>query len=251
MAEPRPLNPNQQAFVNELLATSPRNASAAYARAYGLEQGLGTAQAGSRLMRDKRVALAVAAADKERAARVGLTADEILAELRAVVTADPRDLMEYRRGACRFCHGAGHLFQRTPHEYRTDLAAYLAEQRRLEVAGKDADPLGLAFDIQGGVGFNPNRKPNKQCPECHGHGRGYGYFKDSRDVPAAAARLYAGLKETKDGCEVKIRSVDKSVELMMRNAGMLRDKEPEGTLEDKARAVRELIAQSRAIIGTE
>ncbi len=245
----RPLNHKQSLFVEYLLADVDLRAGAAYQRAYGCS--LSAANTGaSKLMDDPRVIALVEKAKAERLLQAGLTKGEILAELRAIVTADPRDLIEFRRGACRYCYGAGFLFHRTPAEYRRDLADY---QKNDEAKPADKrDPMGLKFPVEGGVGFNPTKAPNPECPECFGAGQGYSYAKDSRNVPLAAARLYAGVKETKDGLEIKTRSVDKSVELLMRHAGMLSDgdKGREGTPEEKAAKVRELVAALDATTGT-
>lgn len=236
----RPLNQNQELFVEHLLASETLDAKAAYLAVYKCKPNA-AAVGGCKLLQDPRVKARLAARKAERMEQLGLTQGEILRELRAIATADPRDLIEYRRGACRYCYGAGFQFHRTPAEYRRDLAQYQAAQAT-KPAG-ERDELGLKFDPQGGVGFNPTKAPNPDCPECFGQGEGYAYPKDSREVPAAAARLYAGVKETKDGLEIKTRSPDKALELMMRHAGMLadRDKDPGGTAEEKAAKVRALV----------
>jgi phage terminase small subunit len=154
-----------------------------------------------------------------------LTVSDLLEELQLIVKADPRDLMEYYRGSCRYCHGMGHQYQRTPAEYARDLQAYLATPE-----GKK-DPAGLGFPTLGGVGFRKRAHPNPECPECEGEGVGYSFVKDTRYLPRAAARLFAGIKETKEGLEIKTRKVDKLVELAMKNLGMLAEK-AEGSEED-------------------
>lgn len=242
-----PLNPNQLRFINYVTADEKRNAAAAYARAYGLEDGQVAAACASRLMADPRVKAEIAKRDAERAARLNMTADDLVRELRDVVTADPRDLMEYYRGACRHCYGHQYKRQRTPAEYEADFKAY----KRLDAARKGGpiDPLGLDFDPEGGIGFNPTREPNPDCPECFGQGVGYSYVKDTRTLSRGAARLFAGIKETKDGIEVKTRNVDKLHELYMRHLGMLEAKKDDETAEDKAAQVRALVAALGATTG--
>ena len=227
------------------MSVLPRNAMAAYMRAYQCPRQTANVNA-TRLMSDPRVKAAIKAAEVDMAERFGMTSEDIVKELRAVVVADPRDLIEYRRGACRYCYGVGFLYHRTPAEYRRDLAEYLKAES-LKKEGQARDTIGLKFDPQGGVGFNSTRDPHPDCPECFGLGVGYTHAKDSRKVPKAAARLYAGVKETKDGLEIRMRSPDKSLELMMRNLGMLADKEKDkATAEEQAAAVRELVKAAGA-----
>lgn len=244
----RPLNHNQTLFVEYLLADEHLRGGPAYEKAYGCT-GKAASVGASKLLADPRIKRLVDERKAERMAEAGMTAGEVLKELRAVALADPRDLMEFHRGACRFCYGANHRFHRTPEEYRRDLADYKKNDAAKPVERQD--PLSINFDAAGGVGFNPTRAPNKECPECFGRGEGYSYFKDSRTVSAAAARLYAGVKTTKDGLEIKTRSPDKALELMARHLGMLNDKDAGvgGTPEDKAAKVRELVQALGATTG--
>lgn len=242
MAAP-PLNPNQTLFVEYLLAEEKLDATAAYLKVYKCKPSAAMTGA-CKLMADPRVKALVEARKAERLEQLGMTSGEILKELRAVVTADPRELMEYRRGACRYCHGAGHLYQRTPAEYRRDLAEHMRKMG-------ESDPLGLKFDVQGGVGYNRTVAAHPDCPECFGEGEGYSYPKDSRTLSPAAARLFAGVKQTKDGIEIKSRATDKSVELLMRHGGMLADKDKDvgGTADEKAAKVRDLLAALKSTTG--
>jgi phage terminase small subunit len=246
----RPLTEKQSLFVDYYLADGSLNAKAAYCKAFAARGKVAEVN-GGKLLADPRIKRAITAARKELEVKAGLSAVELLKELRDVVTADPRELSEFRRGSCRYCWGEGYLFQRTPAEYRRDLAAYQAEQKLLAKAGKDSDVAGVRFDLQGGIGYNRTRKANPDCPECFGEGIGYTFPKDSRHVSPQAARLFIGVKETKEGLEIKTRPVDKSLELLMRNMGML-DKPTLGdgaaTAEDKAKEVRALLGALDAVV---
>ena len=253
MADARPLTFKAELFVETLLADEQLDATRAYEAVYKCTHK--AAQTGaSKLMADPRIIQRVEARKAERMKAAGLSAAEILAELRNVTTADPRDLMELRRGACRYCHGEGFRFHRTPAEYRRDMDSYIAEQEALArkggAAGEKADVLGLLFKVEGGIGYNRTREPHPDCPECFGEGVAYSFPKDSRTVSPAAARLFVGVKETKDGLEIKTRNVDKSVELMMRHAGMLSEKAPsEGDADARAAEIRELVTALGATVG--
>ena len=73
------LTEKQPAFVREYLIDL--NATAAYRRAGYAARGNAAEVNASRLLRNAKVAAAISAAQAERAARVGLTADEVLREL--------------------------------------------------------------------------------------------------------------------------------------------------------------------------
>lgn len=213
------LNNNQLRFIAEYVAVLPRNASAAYRRVYGCAETTAKT-ASSRFMDDPRIQAEIARREKMLCADLELTAADVLREIFLVASADPRELTEYHVGACRHCHGDGHKFQRTPAEYERDLEAYIVARK----ADKERapDPLGLEFDVKGGIGFNPYRTPAPDCPECFGKGEGYERFKDTRTLSPAAARLYEGTKRTRDGLEIKIRSREKSLDLAAQHLGIAR-----------------------------
>ena len=245
------LNENELAFIDRLLSREKHDAAAAYKHVYGCNANTAKVN-GSRLLKKRHVAAEIARRKTERNAELNLSVADLLQELRNVVTADPRELMEYRRGACRYCYGHQHLYQRTPAEYKRARDQYTTDNEAAAKRGDKAlDPLGLAFDMQGGIGFNPNKKAVRACPECFGEGAGYSYIKDSRTVSKAAARLYAGIKETANGVEIKTRAVDKSVQLLMQNMGMLEPDPDKGksTPADKAAEVRALLQQAGATVG--
>jgi hypothetical protein len=104
----------------------------------------------------------------------------------------------------------------TPAEYAADLETYAASK-----AGK-LDPYSVEFPMRGGIGFNPYRDPHPACPECFGKGRGFEVFKDTRNLSPGAARLYDGVKKTKDGLEIKVRNREKSLDLAAQFSGVAR-----------------------------
>lgn len=214
------LNARQRAFVDELYSDPKRNAVRAYMRVYGCTE-MTAKSAASRLSTHPQVVAAREVKEQELRDKAGITAEEVVLEITRIAKADPRELFEYRRGACRYCHGAGHQYQRTPREVREALAFYATTPEGRK------DPCNLAFAALGGVGFNPNKPPHPDCPECFGHGEGYEYIKDSRHVSAGAARLFAGLHKTKDGLKIITRNQDKMIELSARLHKLLGDKPPE------------------------
>lgn len=213
----KPLNHNQLRYVAEYLSVLPRDATAAYLRVYDCTKAAAAVSA-SHLMDDPRVVAEIERREKELAADLALTAEDVLRELFLVASADPRELTEHYVGACRYCYGDGHEYQRTPAEYKAAFAAYAASVPGL------ADPLGISFPLLGGLGFNPKRDPCPTCPECHGDGAGYDVIKDTRTLSKSAARLYQGVKRTQHGLEIKIRSPDKCIELAGQYLGLFRSR---------------------------
>jgi hypothetical protein len=206
--------------VVEYLAELPRNATAAYMRVHPYAGRSSANLQACLLMADPRIKAEVEAREEQLRADLALTAANVIREICLVASADPRELSEYYVGACRYCHGDGNRYQRTPAEMRRDMEAHVDARRK---AGTP-DPLCLEFDMQGGVGWNPRHDPNPECGECFGEGIGYEVFKDTRNLSPGAARLFAGVKRTRDGIEIKTRSQDKSVELAMQCLGLSKTK---------------------------
>lgn len=216
----RALNENQLRFIDEYFATVPYNATAAYARVY---VGVSDKVAGvnsTRLMADPRIQAEIKKRQEVTREKFKFEAEDVLREVFLVASADPRELSENRIGACRYCHGDGFKFQRTPAEFQRDIDSHIKERSFDKVRGPD--PLGMEFDMLGGVGFNSNKPPHAECPECFGNGVSYRIFKDTRTLSKAAARLYSGVKETRDGFEIKTRSQDKMVELAGQALGIFK-----------------------------
>lgn len=140
--------------------------------------------------------------------------DRVLRELWDVLNADPNELIEHRRVACRYCYGAQFKFQRTVGEMARDRAKHEHDEAAYKRAGMDLVEPFKPFDEQGGVGYDPKQDPNPDCPECFGEGDAVVFVKDTRDLTPAARALLAGVKQTKEGIEIKMHSKDKAVELL-------------------------------------
>jgi hypothetical protein len=128
--------------------------------------------------------------------------------------------VEYLVGACRYCHGLDHRYHRTQAEYDRDLAAFEDHgklPRRLRKS-KDAGEV-QDWDAEGGPGYDQKRTPHEDCPECGGRGVGHTVIKDTRLLSVDAARLYAGVKESKDGIEVKMHSKADAMEKLAKFLG--------------------------------
>ncbi len=168
---------------------------------------------GTRLLAMPRVQAKIDQLQDERATRVEVEADEVLRQLWLVATADPNELIEYRRVCCRHCHGIGFGFQRTESEMK---AARRQHAVKVEKEGESPGP----FDEEGGIGFDATKDPHPDCPECFGEGIGTAFLKDTRTLSAAARALYAGVKVTKDGFEVKMRDQQAALIQVGKHLGM-------------------------------
>lgn len=163
---------------------------------------------------------AIQKALKKRGERMDITADKVLKRWWAIATADPNGLVEFRRGACRFCWGTNNLFQRTPNEYARAYEEWQAMSVKAAENGREIGP----FNEAGGIGFNPKKEPNPDCQECFGDGKGEPHFKDTRDLPEDLKALYAGVKQTRDGLELKIQDQATALDKVSRHLGLYNDK---------------------------
>lgn len=177
---------------------------------------------GQRLLKDVEVAAAIAAALATRSERTEITQDMVLRELWAIATANPNELIEYRRGCCRYCYGEGHRYQETQGERDRRLAQW--ERDRQAAAGKPIEASFIAFDDLGGIGFDRRRDPFPTCTECCGEGDGEAKIKDTRHLSSDAMRLYAGVKVTKEGIEVKMHDKVTTLAHVGKHLGMFIDK---------------------------
>lgn len=198
-----PITPVQKRFIQEYLIDL--NASRAYLAANPHAKGTTARTEGSRYLANPNISAAISIAQAARAERIGISADWVIKEIHAVAAADSRDLVAYHVGCCRHCWGEGHLYQRTQAEMERD------EKRH----DTDTGP----FDEQGGIGYRVMQEPNLECPECGGIGRGHMIIKDTRTLSTQAVALYAGVKTSKDGIELKLHSKMDALEKLAKHVG--------------------------------
>jgi phage terminase small subunit len=198
------LTDRQAAFVREYCVDF--NATKAYIRAGYSEGGAGT---GASLLLDNPKVQAAIEVQKERLlAKFDATVEFVLREWIDIATADPRELVQSRVGCCRYCWGLNHKREWMEHEYSTALNDALRNNF-------------LPPDFEGGLGYSPTREPNAECPKCKGEGIPRTVIADSRHLSRKAAKLYAGVKQTRDGIEIKMRDQDKARDNIARYLGML------------------------------
>lgn len=189
------LSPQMEAFATEI--AKGKSQAEAYRSAYPASvkwKAEAVYVEAHKLMANPKVYLRVEElqAIAAKANEVGVT--EVLAGYLDVLRADPRKLIAYHRGACRYCYGDGHRYQHTPAEFEREQKEHLV---KLAI-----DPLLGEFDPKGGIGFDPRKPPHQECPECHGDGEGRPIVGDTRGFSREELALYAGVKVKKDGIEV-------------------------------------------------
>jgi phage terminase small subunit len=195
-------------------------ASAAYMRASpGAKPASSRVQA-SRLLARPNIQVRIAELRAALAEKTGATPERLVKEAWNIVLADPRELMEYRVGCCRYCHGKGFLWQRTSAEFKADKAKHAKEWK--EAKPDERKKLG-EFDDKGGAGYTMAREPHKDCPMCGGEGEGRVVLHDTRNVSPSALSLLAGVKVTEKGTEIKVHGKGDAMDKLMRHFGLYKD----------------------------
>jgi phage terminase small subunit len=221
-AEQSGLTEQQKRFADEYLIDL--NATAAYKRAGYRATGRSAIVNASRLLTNADLQKYLREQYAARAHRVELRQDDVVRELQAIMSVDPNEIVSFRRECCRHCWGKGHAYQfRTKRELDSTRRAHAKDLRAAQKA-EIPEPDWPVFDASGGLGFDPSREPSAECPECNGAGFGRVFIADTRRLSPAAKSLYAGVKHTKDGIEVRLHSKEKAIELVMRHLGMLKDR---------------------------
>ena len=149
-----------------------------------------------------------------------LDREKIIGRMESIALADPRELTGLHRGACRFCWGVNHKYQRTPQELEDAKADFLREQHERQAANLPP----ITFNDAGGVGYNPKRDPHPECPECWGDGVARVVFNDTRDVSPDAAQLFAGIEQTQAGMKVRMHSKTEALVHLGKDLGMFAQK---------------------------
>jgi len=170
------------------------------------------------LLADPEVLQRVNEMRETAAAATLLSVTQLMQDWADIATADPNELVSYMRTACRHCHGIGHAYQ-----WRTE-AEYVATAARSE----------KLLDISGGMGYDEYADPHPACPQCRGKGEGHPYIHDTRNLTTQARKLYAGIKQTKDGVQVLMHDQNRARENLARCFGAFKDAVPQTQAPAKA-----------------
>jgi len=210
--EDKPLDAKEKVFVREYLAHREVQRAA-------LKAGYSETMASSKCyqwVRDSKIKphvyAAIRAGEAKLAERAEITQEMVLARYWEIANANPNEIIEHRRVCCRYCFGDGHAYQ------WKDEAEYLSAVRAAE-----RDDLEPPTD-EGGYGFDRTLRPHPKCPKCDGEGHGTVHAHDTRDLGPGAMALYAGVKVTKDGFEIKVHDQLAALEKVARHLGMFNEK---------------------------
>ena len=213
------MKPEHEMFCLKYLALS-FNGTKAYMAVYPGSSADAAKSSASDLLTKPNVRERVALLIEQRIEETGIEVADVVRKLWATSTADPNELVEIRRDCCRFCYGDHHRYQYTAGEWEQILQNH--EQATYE-AERDNRRKPKIPDPQGGTGFHARMPPMPGCPECFGDGLHEIHVKDTRLLTPAARELFAGVKVTRDGIDVKMHSRDKAMELLGRHLAMFTD----------------------------
>lgn len=207
------LEPHELVFVQEYARTGKAGPSLLKARP---ELKVGTSYSeGYKMLRNPQLQTAIRAVRAMSGEDAIVQAADVLREWLTIALADPSELIRSRRLCCRRCYGVGHAYQwRDEQEY----AQAVAEALRANEGRDEAPQLP---DASGGVGFQHWHAPHPHCPGCGGEGHLDVHVADLDQVSDSARKLFAGIKQTKDGVEVKLRDQDGALANIARYLGML------------------------------
>lgn len=213
------LNPRQLRFIEEYLVDC--NATrAAIAAGYSAKTAYSM---GGRLLKHVEVARVIAERRAVVSEKLELRVEDVARVWQAQLNADPNDLVEYRRVPCRHCYGDGGRFQMTPAEDEERRRAHAKDVAAYELTSKPGWPKLPDYDPMGGAGYDKRKPINPDCPECHGDGVGEVMVRDTRTLTPEALSIYAGVKQTKDGVEIKLHDKAAIAERVARHLGMFKD----------------------------
>lgn len=210
----QPLTPKEEAFCVHF--AKHRRGPAAYVAAYEVQPtttAATIASEASRLLALPKLIERIAELQEAATAASPdtMTVAEVFGRFVQIATADPNELIEVKRGACRYCHGEGHGYQWREREYLEALT--LAERAK--------EPLP---DVAGGFGYQHFAAPAGDCPECGGDGIPRTLLKPTGNLSPGGRALYGGAKETRNGIELIIADRMKALELVGRILGVFNDK---------------------------
>jgi phage terminase small subunit len=207
------LTAKQERFIAEYLIDC--NASGAIIRA-----GYKTKNPdvdGYKLLVKPSIQLAIQEAQKKRSERTEITQDMVLQRWWDIATADPNEIVHIRRVCCRHCFGIDHKYQwRDNDEYDKAVQYALDSVKENEIP---AIPSG-----EGGFGFDRLLRPHPKCPVCNGEGSAETHIEDTRHLSQQAKLLYAGVKQTTAGIEIRLHDQGKALENVAKHIGMFVDK---------------------------
>ncbi len=207
----------QQVFIDEYLIDL-NGTQAAIRAGYAATDARTRA---SRLLGKPNLKAIVQARIEERIEAIRMSRERVLDAFADIAEADANELSQYRRVCCRHCHGlideatGGRAKLYTPAEWIERRERHEARRQEL-IAGGRGD-IG-EFAIPTPQSWHDKRLPiNSHCPECFGDGVGEVFLMDTRMISRRARALLAGVRETKDGVEIKVHSKEAALSVLAKH----------------------------------
>ena len=208
------LTPKQARFVEEYIVDL--NATQAAIRS-GYSENT-AAEIGYENLSKPHIADAIAEQMAARSERTQISADDVLQRWADLVMADPNELTSIIVGSCRFCHGTDHQYQ-----WRDEAEFEEAQEAHFDLQDKERVKR-VAPVIGGGFGYKWRTAPHSDCPRCDGLGRSRTVIRDTTTLSPAARALFAGVKETQAGVEIKMHDQAAALLNLAKHLGMFPNK---------------------------
>lgn len=241
---PRLKDPRHERFCHEFLVDL--NQTQAAIRAKFAKRS--ARQTGARLMTRHDIQTRIAELQAAIEEKIDLKTEDILHRWSQIATADPNELTSIVYAACRYCHGADHDFQwKTEREFQSAHTAWLAKTPS-DQAPEHVKRVHQAEepDASGGTGFDPFAAPHALCPECLGRGVPQTVFRDTTNLSPAARLLFAGVKETRNGIEIKMHDQAAALDSIARHLGMFKGDTGAEAVSDLAAAIQQISQRGSA-----
>ena len=146
-----------------------------------------------------------------RSYRTAITSDMVLQQLWTIASTSASELTQMRTGACRNCWGEDHLYQ-------------FIDERELQDYVQECIEKDMPLPAHGGTGYQRDRAPHPECPQCSGEGISRMWVADTRRLTPQALMLFDGVKKTKDGIEIKTKDSLAALKLAGQHLGMFTNK---------------------------
>lgn len=224
MAKNQELTVREQNFAMAFVGEANGDAMAAYRLAYSVANSKATtiSTAASKVLGRPHVQAYIASLRAKITDRFEIGAADVLRKMWEIATADPRELIQAERRCCRHCHGVGFAYQ-----WKDGNEWAIACAKELSASEIEKRPPLIPSNA-GGFGFDHSLAPIDDCTECRGDGHLEVMIADTRKLSEAGAALYAGVKTTRDGVEVKMRDRDMMLTNVAKALGVFGDADSKG-----------------------
>lgn len=128
----------------------------------------------ARMIRKPSVRAAMDRIQREASAELKISQHRIIGDLYESFCANLADVVEHRRGACRYCWGESGKYQWRTERERDDANSVPPGTRRKP--SEDEPDRGKS---DGGLGYDEFAAPCPDCPECNGQGNSVVVLRDT------------------------------------------------------------------------